>query len=145
MPEDFSFGGRKVLDVPFVWQRPWYCSEASASMVLQYYGFNLTQEEINAMGFDRFEVLEPLMERYVHCEYRSLSLEELKREIDEGDPVMIRTLPDSYLHTVVVVGYDGEYVIVHDPARGPYVKVAVPDLLREWAATDYAAMVFERR
>lgn len=141
LPAGFSFGGKKVLDVPFVWQKPWFCSEASASMVLGYYGFNLTQDEINAMGYDRFEVLKPLMERYLDCEYKSLTPEELKREIDEGDPVMVRVRSGPYLHTVVVVGYDGEYVIVHDPGRGPYLKIEAGELWQKLVA----ALVFEQR
>ncbi len=130
-----------VLDVPFVKQRPWFCSEASASMLLQYYGFNLTQEEINAMGYDRFENMLPLIQKYLNASYAHLTLGELKAQIDMGRPVMVRLEINGIRHTVVVVGYDENYIYVNDPARGPAVPVPVKKFMRLWSRTGYLAIV----
>ena len=130
-----------ILGVPFVKQKPWFCSEASASMLLQYYGFNLTQEKINAMGYDRFENMLPLIQQYLNASYAHLTLEELKAQIDMGRPVMVRLEINGVRHTVVVVGYDENYIYVNDPARGPAVPVPVKKFMKLWSRTDYLAIV----
>ncbi len=134
--------GRVILDVSFVLQKEWYCSEASASMVLRYYGYNLSQDQINEMGYDRFENMLPLLAKYVNCKYSSLTIEGLKREIDEGDPVIIRVLIGNVLHTIVVVGYDNKYIYIHDPAVGPKIPASPQALLSVWKPTKYAAIIF---
>jgi len=130
-----------MLDVPFVKQKPWFCSEASASMLLQYYGFNLTQEEINAMGYDRFENMLPLIQKYLNASYAYLTLEELKAQIDMGSPVIVRLEINGVRHTVVVVGYDDRYVYVNDPARGPAKPVPIKKFMRQWSRTGYLDIV----
>ena len=130
-----------VLDVVFVKQKPWFCSEASASMLLQYYGFNLTQDEINAMGYDRFENMLPLIQKYLNASYAYLTLEELKAQIDMGRPVVVRLEINGVRHTVVVVGYDDRYVYVNDPARGPAKPVPIKKFMRQWSRTGYLAIV----
>ena len=130
-----------VLDVPFVKQKPWFCSEASASMLLQYYGFNLTQEKINAMGYDRFENMLPLIQEYLNASYANLTLEDLKAQIDMGRPVVVRLEINGVRHTVVVVGYDDRYVYVNDPARGPAKPVPIKKFMRQWSRTGYLAIV----
>jgi len=134
--------GSVVLDVPFVFQKEWYCSEASASMVLRYYGHNLSQDQINEMGHDRFENILPLLAKYIDCKYGFLTVEDLKREIDQGDPVIIRILVGSFLHTIVVVGYDDKWIYVHDPAVGPKIPVSPQSLLSVWQYTKYVAIIF---
>ena len=130
-----------ILDVPFIKQKPWFCSEASASMLLQYYGFNLTQEEINAEGYDRFENMLPLIQRYLNASYAHLTLEELKAQIDMGRPVVVRLEINGVRHTVVVVGYDDRYVYVNDPAKGPAVPVPVKRFVKLWSRTGCLAIV----
>ncbi|MEA1904278.1 MAG: C39 family peptidase [Candidatus Hadarchaeota archaeon] len=134
-----------ILNVPFVHQRPWYCSEASASMVLGYYGYEISQNDIHDMGYDRFEVMLPLLSQYVDCDSEYyLEVEDLKEEIDEEDPVMIRILLGEDRHTIVVVGYDEKYLYVHDPAylNGENLKTDPEVLLDYWELTGFAAIVF---
>ncbi len=142
LPKNEALKTGRMLDVPYVHQKPWYCSEASASMVLQYFGYNLTQDQIHDAGYDRFENMLPIIQRYVQSHYASLSLKELKKEIDEGKPVVIRVLMGSYLHTVVVVGYDEKYVYIHDPAVGPYLRTNPKALLKIWKPTGFKAIIF---
>ncbi|MGP3667167.1 MAG: C39 family peptidase [Candidatus Bathyarchaeota archaeon] len=132
----------KILDVPFFYQKPWFCSEASASMVLAYYGYNLTQDEINYLGYDRFENMLPLLSNYLgKCYYASLNMKQLKSEIDNGKPVIIRIQINEYLHTVVVVGYDENYLYIHDPAVGSYLKCKPEKLLEVWRQTEFKAII----
>jgi len=135
--------GKVILDVPFVPQKEWFCSEASASMVLRYYGYNLSQDRINEMGYDRFENMLPLLSRYVTAKYSSLTIEDLKKEIDQKDPVMLRILLGRYLHTIVLVGYSSRYIYIHDPAQGPNLPIEPEVLLRIWWPTNFSAIIFE--
>ena len=134
-----------VLPVPFVRQKPWYCSEASASMVLQYYGFNVTQDDVNNAGFDRFETMLPFLQRYVNAEYGQLSVEDLEEQVNLGNPVIIRIMAGEYRHSVVVVGYDENYIYIHDPAIGPYLKAKPEVLLKVWRPTGYLSIVLSPR
>lgn len=141
-----DYTSRKILSVPFVKQGPDLCSEASASMVLLYYGLNFSQEEINAMGFDRFENMLPFLDKYIYCSYKSLSVEELREEVEKGNPVIIRLRIGISLHTVVAVGYENDWIIVHDPASGPFVLLRVDEsFISSWAATNYASIVSRGR
>lgn len=130
-----------ILDVPYVKEKPWFCSEASASMVLRYYGYNISQDDVHEES-DKFENMLPTLAKFVDCRYESLDTKGLKSEIDEGDPVMLRILPNAYRHTIVVVGYDDGYLYVHDPAKGPCLKVKQGDLMDEWSRTGYMAITF---
>lgn len=132
----------KILEVPFFHQKPWFCSEASASMVLAYFGYNLTQDEINSLGYDRFENMLPLLSTYLgECHYKSLNVEEIKSEINKGKPAILRIKVDGYLHTIVVVGYDENFLYIHDPAIGAYLKCKPEKLLEVWKPTGFKAIV----
>jgi len=137
-------GASHLLKVPFVEQKPWYCSEASASMVLQYYGFNVSQEEVNRQGYDRFENMLPFLQRYVEAEYsEGLSLEEVKAQIDAGNPVILRIMSGNFRHSVVAVGYSEEYLYIHDPAEGAYMKTNPQALLKVWKPTGQLAIILK--
>lgn len=130
-----------ILDVPFVWQKEWYCSEASASMVLQYYDYDVTQDEVHEKIADRFESMIPPLRQYLSCDYAYLNLENLRKEINENDPIMIRLRIGKYRHTVVIVGYTDDYFLVHDPAQGAYLKANPEALLNYWEPTGYLAII----
>lgn len=142
LPKNKPLKVGRILNVPYVPQKPWYCSEASASMVLQYFGYNLTQDQIHDAGYDRFENMLPIIQRYVQSHYASLNLEDLKKEVNKKKPVIIRVLIGNYLHTVVVVGYDEKYIYIHDPAVGPYLKTNPKVLLKIWRSTGFKAIIF---
>jgi len=139
-------GSVLILDVPFFPQEEeFYCSEASASMVLGYLGYSVSQGEVHRES-DKFETMAPFLSRYVDCEpVWGLGIEALKREISQGDPVMVRILVGRYLHTVVVVGYGEECLYVHDPALGAFLRADQDALLRLWEPTGFAAIVLTRR
>lgn len=123
----------KLLAVPFISQKKLYCSEASATMILHYYGKNkITQEYVHENISINFEKMLPPLTRYLDCSYEALRIEGLKREINEGDPIMIRLLIGEVRHTVVVVGYKTESVIIHDPERGKNLKMSYETLLNHW-------------
>ena len=133
-----------ILDVPFVHQKPWYCSEASASMVLMYYGYEITQDDIHESGYESFEIMVPLLSQYIDCGYATARIDDLKKEISEGDPVIARISLQGYRHTIVVVGYDEDYLYVNDPAfpDGKNLKMNPEIFMDRWKDTGFAAIIF---
>jgi len=110
-------------------------------MLLAYYDINISQEEINQRGYYNFEVMLPLLNAYISCSYVNANYSLVKREIDEGRPVMARIEVNGFRHTVLIVGYDGDHLLVHDPALGPYVLVDTKDFYGEWRRTDFLAII----
>lgn len=134
-----------LLDVPFVSQKEFYCSEASVAMVMQYYGFShATQESVHENIGTYFEEMLYPLRNYLNCDIKPLQVNDLKSEIDENDPVIIRLQLGNYRHTVVLVGYEENFFYVHDPGVGKYQKMTVETLLKYWvpAREGYMAMVF---
>ncbi len=112
------------LDVPFVRQERDFCGPASLSVVLKYYGKDVSQEEIAK------EVYSPklkgalITDLRIYAQSQGFRAEVLQGDLrdiegytDKGIPVIIlvelggwvRSVP----HYMVVVGYDDEYFIVH--------------------------------
>lgn len=133
-----------LLDVPFVRQKDFYCSEASTTMILRYYGYSdVTQEYVNRNIAINFENMLPGLRGYLNCSYTVLDVEGLKDEIAEEDPVMIRLQLGNYLHTVVVVGYEENSFFVHDPSQGKYLKTNIEALQKYWEPVGNMAIVVE--
>lgn len=133
------------------------CSPTSLAMVLEYYGENMTTEEVAAgvrdnganiygnwsynASFGGIEGLDSYVARYN-------SVDDIKRKIAEGIPVIasIKTTSEDTLigapqtypsgHLIVVRGFiekDGvEYVIVNDPA-----SKEVENVRREYKLSDF--------
>lgn len=132
--------GKVLLNVPFFRQEEeWYCSEASAVMILQYYGYeNITQDFVNENMAINFETMVKPLENYLeNISYAVLNIENLKAEINENDPVIVRISSNNVRHTIVVVGYDFEgNLIVHDPALGENLVITEETLKKYWVSID---------
>jgi hypothetical protein len=139
--EPGTVGPTHILDVPFYEsERDLYCSEASASMVLAYFGYEVSQDNIHVRS-DRFENMLPFLLEYLDCELlENFGIENLKEEVSRGWPVMIRILPGKYRHTVVIVGYDENYLYVHDPDFGAFLGIDPDILWKVWEPTGFAAI-----
>jgi uncharacterized protein YvpB len=135
-----------ILDVPHQWSADdFYCSEASASMVLEYYGYEVSQHEVHIHS-ERFETMVPFLRGFIGCELvTNFGLDNLKAEISRGNPVMIRILPNKYRHTIVIVGYDESYLYAHDPDAGAFLKTDPNVLLKYWEPMGFAAITCRAR
>lgn len=74
-------------------------------------------------------------------EWLKTNLEEgvftIRKMIEEGKPVMVSMNPEfigtQTSHLVVVVGFDGNQLIIHDPAvKGPNYKISEADFSKYW-------------
>jgi len=114
------------LNVPLLLQKPRFCSETSAAMVLQYFGIDETPESIHAAGCTVFENMLPCLRKHITArELHTYDMQRIKDAIDDGQPVIVRIIPrgQTERHTVVIIGYDDGNFIINDPAQG---RVTVP-------------------
>lgn len=115
------------------------CNVTSCAMVLSYFGVEQQgdgqfEDELYARmqseGWSRHDPLhlKRLMQAYgLRDDFRfSASIAELKASIDNGKPVIVHGYFTSFGHIVVLVGYDRNGFIVHDPygewSPGGYIR-----------------------
>jgi hypothetical protein len=130
-----------TLEVPFFPQRSETCGPASLAMVLAFWGEEVTHDELVeavmmpgdkgvqgsrliALARDRgfravaFEGDLPLVHDYVSREWPLIVA------LDAGH---------GRFHDVVVVGFEGDSVLLHDSARGPAQRVRIREFQKKWA------------
>lgn len=130
-----------ALEVPFVPQKSETCGPASLAMVLEFWGKEVSHDELveaammpgdkgvqgsrlialaRARGFRAlaFEGDLPLLHDYVSREWPVIVA------LDAGH---------GRFHDVVVVGFEGDSVLIHDPAKGPAQRVRTRAFQKKWA------------
>lgn len=131
-----------VLDgVPYVKQHGPQCAAASLSMVLSYYEEKIDQDDIYAAiksdyaGAQSWDIVSypRSLKSFKSFGYAG-TLEDLKKRIDQGVPVIVFLTPFGYGHAVVVIGYDEtkHQIIMHDPTVADNQAVPYDDFLKEW-------------
>lgn len=129
------------IDVPFVKQKEkYFCSEASAEMILNYYGHDtspLFQYHLDSLGCNSMENMHRCLSPFLKCKLEKGSCDKLKTNLDEEIPTMLRVIPKGQKerHTVVLTGLDEKGIVVNDPKTGRTVfdKEFFTDL---WSKTD---------
>lgn len=138
--ENNKTSGSVKLNVPYISQKRMGCSEASTAMVLEYYGYDASQEMVKEKIGGFFEELLPGLKKYLpESHYASIKFKSLKKEVEEGNPVIIRIIAPRGLHTVVVVGYEKNenIIFIHDPAIAEYMRVSKETLLNRWISSNF--------
>jgi len=120
-----------VSGVPYVRQATLtWCLPASGVMVFNYYGVNVTQQQVadkvinEDTGLSSTKKLrEYARELGFEAEFRNLTLEWVKKVLQQDVPIIIAqdfSLIGTTLHARVVIGYDDEKqeLITHDPCIG---------------------------
>ncbi len=130
-----------TLDLPYVRQHGPQCAAAALSMVLSYYKVQLDQDEIYAKiksdfaGAQSGDILNfpRSLGKFKSFGYAG-TLDDLKRRVDQGQPMLVFLSPFGFGHVVVVVGYDEtkHQIIMHDPTVADYQAVSYDDFLQEW-------------
>lgn len=146
----------KVLDIPFRSSQSVGWSWAAISeMILRYKGINTSQCEIqNAyysidccnrpadcrlVGSLRQIELDLLTLGKLESEHQfsPLTLEQIRIQIAQGNPVVAGYERTGYLHAVLIYGYDAAgYVMVHDPLTGSST-IPYNDALRYGGGSNY--------
>ena len=122
--------GYYIPGVPFVRQKdPYWCGPACLAMILQYWGINVSQDEIASEIYDPVTHLTYIsdMEKYplkFNFTVESLfsNIDELKEFIREGYPIIVLqkySLTTTYGHFRVVIDYNDktEIIMTNDPLK----------------------------
>ncbi len=142
-PVDFSTF--YVYDVPYVQQTDTYwCGPASLTMVLSYWGANVTQEEVAGEIYDPATNITKISEMKAYSQELGFETEELigsinhlKEWINRGRPPIVLqkfSLQNPYGHYRVVVGYDDEkkLFVTYDPIVGSDYEILYGEFVDLW-------------
>jgi predicted double-glycine peptidase len=142
------------LDVPFRKQAEDGCGSAALAMLLGYW--NAQGTAIPSGRADARAIQQQLYSRQAHgifavdlerylreSGFRVFALRgtwgDLREHLAAGRPILVSIQPrakKASLHYVVVAGMDWrrEAVFIHDPARGPLLRIERPEFEKEWLA-----------
>ncbi|MDA8387883.1 MAG: C39 family peptidase [Nitrospiraceae bacterium] len=138
---------RVLENVPFYPQKATECGPVSLAEVMNYYGAKTTPARIarriwsrTARGtLDIDMSLYPARAGFRAGRYRG-SIEDIEGNIDHGRPLVVFVDYGFWVyrhgHFMVVVGYDGNGVIVHT-GRTPFMHVPWDEFLGPWKKTGY--------
>jgi predicted double-glycine peptidase len=128
-----------LLDVPFLSQSEALCGGAAAAMVLRYWGEIATAEEFaplvdrEAGGIATGSLERAVRDRGWTAVAAAGDAALARTELAAGRPViaLIEDRPGAF-HYVVIVGWHDRAVVLHDPARTPYVLMKPAEFERRW-------------
>lgn len=139
---------RALLDVPYVTQTPALCGGAAVAMVLRYWGArDVFPQDFASLvveregGIPANVLAEAVRARQWRADVVSVADEaprlRLQQEIDRGRPLiaLIEVAPRTF-HYVVIVAVTAGEVVVHDPARAPFMVLTWTEFDRAWVASD---------
>ena len=121
--------GDKSLYVPFIKQKIDYCGPASLAMVLNFWGVDITQDEIaqevyspELKGALSIEMVLYAVQRGFEAEMYNGSLQDLKDRIKAGFPLIVSHRLDKKnkrVHYIVVWGFNDDkgVIYVHSDVR----------------------------
>ena len=132
------------LSVPFIRQKGDWCGPAALAMVLKFHGHEASQDEIAARvhtvkggGVLNLDLKLYARSLGFHAESRSGKLEDIKRELADGRPVICTIAQKRGLHYLPVVGYDEpkKELLVH--LRRPFAGIAFESFQQRWKAAGF--------
>jgi hypothetical protein len=138
-----------LLDVTFLPQGRLLCGGASAAMVLRYWG----AEDVYAEDFrdlvdedDGGIATAPLVEAVRARRFRAVPLradrDEVRLHLSSGRPLIaLLRFSERRFHYVVLTGYSGDELLMHDPSVGPDQRRTFESVFERWAASDYWALL----
>lgn len=142
-------GPAVVLDVPYVGQTEALCGGAALAMIFRYWGrtgvysedFASLVEEDEA-GIRTSVLATEVRRRGWQAIAFSGTGSAVRRLLHEGRPLLalIEDRPGRY-HYVVLTGWVGDRVLIHDPARAPFQMMEQDRFYRAWAKTSYWSLL----
>jgi ABC-type bacteriocin/lantibiotic exporter with double-glycine peptidase domain len=137
------------LAVPFVPQGKDSCGAAALTMVLRYWNVAADQDAIArelvepALRGIRGSALEAFARRHgMLAVAHEGDLVQLRDYVARGRPMIVTLLARRDLfHDVVVVGFDGDAAVVHDPAEGALRRIGAGEFERRWSRAGHFALL----
>ena len=132
-----------ALDVPYVSQgHRFWCGPATLVMVLNFWGDNVTQQEIVSEIYFEEKNITSYSDMVKFAKKRGLSafwceanLTFVEEQISKGYPVIVLqqySAIDDYGHYRVVIGFNEQYILTHDPVKGSNHIMSKKDFCDLW-------------
>jgi ABC-type bacteriocin/lantibiotic exporter with double-glycine peptidase domain len=145
--------GATLLSVPYVPQREDTCGPAALAMVLRYWGRPVLHDELAAelvspelRGTPGSRLAEVARDEGMQAVAFRGDLPALREAVAAGrPPVVAWALGGGRYHDVVVVGFDRDDPVVHDPARGAARRIARGRFESRWAAAGHWTLLVAPR
>jgi len=140
------------IDIPLVRQKDKeFCSEASAEMLLKYYGHKTPeglQYALDFIGCKTMERMDKCLSLFdMKCEIKKDgSYEDIKENIEKGNPVMLRIIPEDgeELHTVVPIEVDESDITTNDPALPIPLTYTKNNFSKLWNKTNNLMLICKK-
>lgn len=136
---------RIIENVPFYPQEMYQCGPASLAGVLNYWGMDVSPEEIAAEIYSQSAKGTLNIDMVLYVEKKGLkahqyegSVEDIKRNIDLSYPLVVMADYGFWVyqqnHFMVVFGYDENGIVVHS-GRDRHKFIPLNDFLKSWKKT----------
>jgi ABC-type bacteriocin/lantibiotic exporter with double-glycine peptidase domain len=147
-------GNTRIIEsVPFYLQESYQCGPASLAEVLNYWGVHVTPGDIakeifseSARGTLNIDMVLYAQSKGFHAIQYTGSMEDLKKNIDSGFPVIV--LVDygfsvyQVNHFMVIVGYN-EYGVIVNSGRNKEKFIPEEKFMKTWERTDYWTLLIK--
>ncbi len=143
-----------IENVPFYPQETYQCGPASLAGVLNYWGINITPDDIakeifseSAKGTLNIDMILYAQSKGLDAAQYKGNMNDLKKNIDSGYPVIV--LVDYGLslyqanHFMVVVGYN-EYGVTVNSGKDKGKFISTEDFLKAWEKTNYWTLLIKK-
>jgi ABC-type bacteriocin/lantibiotic exporter with double-glycine peptidase domain len=134
-----------LLPVPFVPQQKDTCAAAALSMVMTYWDVPTSHDEIagklvstELKGIAGSRLRDFARERGFQAIAYEGDEQNLREYVGKGRPLIVAwKVGKNRYHDVVVVGFQGDDVVVNDPDAGPARAVSKESFEKRWAAAGH--------
>lgn len=134
-----------ALPVPFVAQQKDTCAAAALAMVMGYWQVPVSQDEIAAAllspelhGIAGSRLRDFARDRKLQAIAYAGDMEHLREYLAKGRPLIVAwKMGRGRYHDVVVIGFEGDAVLVNDPDAGPGRSVPASTFEKRWAGAGH--------
>ena len=112
------------MHIPLVKEKEkYFCSEASAEMVVNYYGYDtspLFQHLLDVSGCTSMENMDKCLKPLLNCKLKKSNYSKLRTNLKRKKATMLRIVPigQEERHTVVLTDLNEKGIAVNDPSLG---------------------------
>jgi predicted double-glycine peptidase len=142
-----SLPTRIIHNVPFYPQEDFQCGPASLTAVLNFWGVQITPEEIardiyspSARGTLTLDMIGYPAKKGMEVVHYQGSMDDLRKKIDSGHPMIVLVdlgfLIYQQNHFMVIVGYEEDGVVAHS-GKEPLKHIPLKSFMKTWAKTNY--------
>ncbi len=138
-----------IANVPFIEQRPDYCGPASLAMIFNFYGLNVSQDEIASEIFSpelkgtlSIEMVSYAYKKGFDADIYNGSIADLRAKLEAGFPLIVSHKAeknDKRVHYLVVFGFDDGkevFYVYSDTKNGKAQAIDYRKFLKHWDMAD---------